>query len=112
MVDVVSTAELHGIYIDTTSGAISTLHKNNDIDIDIVFSAELDSIFIIWYRPICWFNIALPLLKRFRNGVFSLIFANEVGRYLLILNDRRDVEGEFHHIDKVPMPGNISACVA
>ena len=32
MVDVVSTAELHGIYIDTTSGAISTLHKNNDIE--------------------------------------------------------------------------------
>ena len=32
MVDVVSTAELHGIYIDTTSGAMSTLHKNNDIE--------------------------------------------------------------------------------
>ena len=32
MVDVVSTAELHGIYIDTTSGAISTLYKNNDIE--------------------------------------------------------------------------------
>ena len=32
MVDVVSTAELHGIYIDTTAGAISTLHKNNDIE--------------------------------------------------------------------------------
>ena len=32
MVDVVSTAELHGIYIDTTPGAISTLHKNNDIE--------------------------------------------------------------------------------
>ena len=32
MVDVVSTAELHGIYIDKTSGAISTLHKNNDIE--------------------------------------------------------------------------------
>ena len=31
MVDV-STAELHGIYIDTTSGAISTLHKHNDIE--------------------------------------------------------------------------------
>ena len=32
MVDVVSTAELHGIYIDTTAGATSTLHKNNDIE--------------------------------------------------------------------------------
>ena len=32
MVDVVSTAELHGIYVDTTSGAILTLHKNNDIE--------------------------------------------------------------------------------
>ena len=32
MVDVISTAELHGIYIDTTSDAISTLHKNNDIE--------------------------------------------------------------------------------
>ena len=43
---------------------------------------------------------------------FSLIFANEVGRYLLMLNDRCDVEGEFHHIDIVPMSGNISACMA
>ena len=32
MIDVVSTAEVHGIYIDTTSGVISTLHKNNDIE--------------------------------------------------------------------------------
>ena len=32
MVDVVSTVELHGIYIDTTSGAILTLHKNDDIE--------------------------------------------------------------------------------
>ena len=32
MIDVVSTAELHGIYIDTTSGVISTLYKNNDIE--------------------------------------------------------------------------------
>ena len=27
-----STAELHGIYIDTTSCALSTLHENNDIE--------------------------------------------------------------------------------
>ena len=39
--------------------------------VDIVFSAELDRIYIIWYRPICRFNIALPLLKRYRNGVIS-----------------------------------------
>ena len=77
-----------------------------------MFSAELDSIYIIWYRPTCRSNIALPLLKRYRNGVFSLIFANVVGRYLFILNDLRDVEGEFHHIDIVPMSGNISACMA
>ena len=32
MVDVVSTANLHGIYIDMTLGAISTLHKNIDIE--------------------------------------------------------------------------------
>ena len=80
--------------------------------VDIVFSAELDNIYIIWYRPICRSNIALPLLKRYRNGVFSSIFANEVGRYLLILNDRCDVEGEFHHVDIVPMSGNISAWMA
>ena len=45
--------------------------------VDIVFSAELDSIYIIWYRPICRSNIAVPLLKRYRNGVFSLIFAKD-----------------------------------
>ena len=50
--------------------------------VDIVFSAELDRIYIIWYRPICRSNKALPLLKRYRNGVISLIFANVVGRYL------------------------------
>ena len=27
----------------------------------------------------------------------------------LILNDRRDVVGEFHHIDIAPMSGDISA---
>ena len=80
--------------------------------VNIVFSAELDNIYVIWYRPICRSNIALPLLKRYRNGDFSLIFANEVDRYLLILNDRRDVKGEFHHIDIIPMSGNISACMA
>ena len=50
--------------------------------IDIVFPTELDRIYIIWYRPKCRSNKALPLLKRYRNGVFSLIFANVVGRYL------------------------------
>ena len=50
--------------------------------VDIVFSAELDRIYIIWYRQTCWSNIALPLMKRYRNGVFSLIFANVVGWYL------------------------------
>ena len=50
--------------------------------VDIVFSAELDRIYIIWYRSICRSNIALPLLKRHRNGVISLIFANVVGRYI------------------------------
>ena len=50
--------------------------------VDIVFSMELDRIHIIWYRPIFRSNIALPLLKRYRNGVISLIFANVVGRYL------------------------------
>ena len=50
--------------------------------VDSVFSAELGRIYIILYRPICRSNIALPLLKRCRNGVFSLIFANVVGRYL------------------------------
>ena len=50
--------------------------------VDIVFSTELDCIYIIWYQPICRYNIALPLLKRYRNGVLSLIFANVVGRYL------------------------------
>ena len=50
--------------------------------VEIVFSTELDRIYIIWYRPICRSNIALPLLKRYRNGVFSLILANVVGRYL------------------------------
>ena len=40
--------------------------------VDIVFSAELDNIYIIWYRPICRSNIALPLLKRYRNGVFFI----------------------------------------
>ena len=38
--------------------------------VDIVFSTELDRIYIIWYRSICRSNIALPLLKRYRNGVF------------------------------------------
>ena len=38
--------------------------------VDIVFSTELDRIHTIWYRPICRSNIALPLLKRYRNGVF------------------------------------------
>ena len=42
--------------------------------VDIVFSAELDRIYIVWYRPTCRFNMALPLLKRYRNGVFSLIY--------------------------------------
>ena len=32
MVDVVSTVELNGIYIDTTSGAMLILHKKNDIE--------------------------------------------------------------------------------
>ena len=32
MVDVVSTAELHDIYMETTPGAISTLHENDDIE--------------------------------------------------------------------------------
>ena len=50
--------------------------------VNIVFSAELDCTYIIWYRPICRSNIALPLLKRYRNGVISLIYANVVGRYL------------------------------
>ena len=50
--------------------------------VDIVFSTESDRIHIIWYRPICRSNIALPLLKRYRNGIFSLQFANVVGRYL------------------------------
>ena len=50
--------------------------------IDIMFSTELDRIYIIWYRPICRSSIALPLLQRYRNGVFSLIFANVVGWYL------------------------------
>ena len=50
--------------------------------VDIVFSAELDRIYIIWYRPIYRSNVALPWLKRYRNGVISLIFANVVGRYL------------------------------
>ena len=50
--------------------------------VNIVFSTELGCIYIIWYRSICRSNIALPLLKRYRNGVFSLIFANVVGRYL------------------------------
>ena len=40
--------------------------------IDIVFSTELDHIHIIWYRPICRSNITLPLLKRYRNGVFFI----------------------------------------
>ena len=50
--------------------------------VDILFSAELDRIYIIWYRPICRSNIALPLLKRYGNCVILLIFANVVGRYL------------------------------
>ena len=70
MVDVVSTSELHGIYMDTKSGGKSTLHDNDNIEtmiskryqngiftsapvlkpdfwhrmVDIVFSAELDRI--------------------------------------------------------------------
>ena len=36
-------------------------------------------------------------------------FVNVIGRYYLILNDRRDVIGEFHHIDVAPMLGDISA---
>ena len=31
---------------------------------------------------ICRSRAALPLMKLYRNGVFSLLFANEVGRYL------------------------------
>ena len=50
--------------------------------VEIMFSAELARSYIIWYRPICRSNIALPLLKRYRNGAISLIFANVVGRYL------------------------------
>ena len=55
---------------------------------------------------------SVAFIETISKWCFSLIFANVVGRYLLILNDLRDVEGEFHLIDIVPMSGNISACMA
>ena len=96
MNDVVSTSELHGFYMDTKPGGKSTLHENDDIEtmvskiyqngiftsapvlkpdfwhrmVDIVFSSELDRIYMIRNRPIHRSNTTLPLLKRYRNGVF------------------------------------------
>ena len=80
-----------------------------------MFSAELDSNVCYLYHLISddmSVQHSVAFIETISNGVFSLIFANEVGRYLLILIDRRDVEGEFHHIDIVPMSGNISVCMA
>ena len=48
--------------------------------VDIVFSAELDRIYMILYQ---------------------LIYRPNMTDIYLILNDRHDVEGEFHHIDIV-----------
>ena len=64
--------------------------------VDMVFSAELNRIYITWYRPICRSNIALPLLKRYRNGVISSILANVIGRYL------SDIEWSTWHRKEIP----------